>query len=178
MKRTILLIAAVLFAFTFSYAQDTIVLNSNDTIMCKINKVSDTTIAYTLKGYKKSMTLSDIKKYSVSESSGNVEITATTPAFKFDENIPVSTYVTELNAEIDNINLRLNTHHEKFKSGITVSLIGTSLGAIGTAIAIGATDTSQRNVGAGLALAGFGTAMIGYVIIIDSDKWFGKKRMK
>ena len=75
--------------------------------------------------------------------------------------------IIELRNELNTVKENLNSHHKEFITGVVVSIVGGSVTIIGSITAAPA-----------LAIIGSITCQVGTGIIIDSDKWFGKKYMK
>lgn len=75
--------------------------------------------------------------------------------------------IIELRNELNTVKENLNSHHKEFITGVVVSIVGGSVTIIGSITAAPA-----------LAIIGSITCLVGTGIIIDSDKWFGKKYMK
>ena len=75
--------------------------------------------------------------------------------------------ITELRNEINSVKYNLNLHHQQFSTGIIVSIIGVTLTIAATAALTPATPA--------LTIAGGVISLIGYGMMIDSDKYFGKK---
>jgi hypothetical protein len=75
--------------------------------------------------------------------------------------------IIELRNELNTVKENLNSHHKEFITGVVVSIVGGSVTIIGSITAAPA-----------LAIIGSITCLFGTGIIIDSDKWFGKKYMK
>ena len=73
--------------------------------------------------------------------------------------------IIELRNEINVIKENLDSHHKQFKSGLIISIVAVPV----TVLGIFTTP----------ALAGVGgiAYVLGTIIIIDSDKWFGEKFM-
>ena len=74
--------------------------------------------------------------------------------------------ITELRNEITIVKENLDSHHKQFKSGVKISLLAIPV----TVIGILTSTPAISNVG-GI------TSLFGTIIMIDSDKWFGKKYM-
>ena len=74
--------------------------------------------------------------------------------------------IVELRNEITVIKENLDSHHKQFKSGVKISLLAIPVTVIGIL-----TSTTA------IAIVGGITSLFGTIIMIDSDKWFGKKYM-
>lgn len=74
--------------------------------------------------------------------------------------------IIELRNEINTVKENLNSHHKEFITGVIVSIVG------GSATIVGGLTAAPA-----LAVIGGITSLVGGIIIIDSDKWFGKKYM-
>ena len=74
--------------------------------------------------------------------------------------------IAELRNEIIIVKENLDAHHKQFKVGVIISIV-----AIPTTILGGFTATPILAVVGGIA------SFVGTIIMIDSDKWFGKKFM-
>jgi hypothetical protein len=177
------MIALVMCFAGISFGQDTIVLTSNDTLICDINSVTDSTILYKFKGYNKTADLESIKYYSYSKEKLAKKLAKTEKenlaiekrnsiieGFVIDTTLSLEYNLVRMSSEINNINLRLDIHHQQFKTGFTVSLVGAAVSTIGFAV-------FKKNVDAGATLLTLGsvTTFVGGAIMIDSDKWFKKR---
>jgi len=74
--------------------------------------------------------------------------------------------IVELRNEIDLIKENLDSHHKQFKNGIIISMAGLSATIAGGLIALPP-----------IVIIGSITSLIGTVIMLNSDKWFGEKFM-
>ena len=72
--------------------------------------------------------------------------------------------IDELKNELTIVKAALNEHHNQFRNGAVISLIGSAVTIAGSI-----TVTPGLIIGGGIA------SLIGTVIMIDSDKWFGGK---
>ena len=73
--------------------------------------------------------------------------------------------IVELRNEISVIKENLDSHHKQFKTGLIISIVAVPVTVIGIF-----TTPVLTGIG-GIA------SLIGSIIIIDSDKWFGEKLM-
>ena len=71
----------------------------------------------------------------------------------------------ELRNEITIVKENLDSHHKQFKTGVIISIIAVPV----TILGIFTTP--------GLVVVGGIASLVGSITIIDSDKWFGEKRM-
>jgi hypothetical protein len=67
MKKMFFIAALMMCFFVTSFAQDFLVKNNGDTIFCKIKKVTETEISYSLKGYKKVILIDSLISYSAAK---------------------------------------------------------------------------------------------------------------
>jgi hypothetical protein len=72
--------------------------------------------------------------------------------------------IIELRNEINTIKNNLNLHHQQFRSGFIVSIVGVS-----------ATIVASITAAPAVAIAGGVISLIGCALMVDSDKWFGKR---
>jgi len=72
--------------------------------------------------------------------------------------------IVELRNEINTVKDNLNLHHQQFRSGFIVSIIGVS-----------ATIIASFTTAPAVAIAGGVISLIGCALMVDSDKYFGKK---
>jgi len=72
--------------------------------------------------------------------------------------------IVELRNEINTIKNNLNLHHQQFRSGFIVSIVGVS-----------ATIVASITAAPAVAIAGGVISLIGCALMVDSDKWFGKR---
>lgn len=73
--------------------------------------------------------------------------------------------ILELRNEITVIKENLDSHHKQFKTGLIISIVAVPVTVLGI-------FTTPALVGVGGV-----ASLIGSIIIIDSDKWFGEKFM-
>lgn len=74
--------------------------------------------------------------------------------------------IVELRNEINTVKDNLHLHHQQFRSGFAVSLLGFSATIVGGIIPSSA-----------VVITGGIMSLIGFAVMVDSDKYFGKKYM-
>ena len=79
-----------------------------------------------------------------------------------------NTELIQIQQEINIMKENLNSHHKQNKTGFIFGLIGGCSSIIGSSILISPP----------LAIGGAALSLIGGIVMFDSHKWFGKKKMK
>jgi hypothetical protein len=74
--------------------------------------------------------------------------------------------IVELRNEINTVKDNLHLHHQQFRSGFAVSILGFSATIVGGIIPSSA-----------VVITGGIMSLIGFAVMVDSDKYFGKKYM-
>ena len=79
-----------------------------------------------------------------------------------------NTEFIQIQQEINIMKENLNSHHKQNKTGFIFGLIGGCSSIIGSSLLISPP----------LAIGGAALSLIGGIVMFDSHKWFGKKKMK
>ena len=72
--------------------------------------------------------------------------------------------IVELRNEINTVKDNLHLHHQQFRSGVIVSIVGVS-----------ATIVASFTAAPAVAIAGGIISLLGCAVMVDSDRYFGKK---
>ena len=72
--------------------------------------------------------------------------------------------IIKLQADVDNINFRMEKHHKQFYNGVSLNFVGLGVSVIGALISVNP-----------LIFVGSAICLSGSIVTIDSHKWFKKK---
>lgn len=173
-KLFILLLVFFSYASHSQFKSDTIYLNSNEKIICKILSVQNNLVFYSTNnvGAGGNVNLNTVNFYSINgkrtnKITDNVSLYATKEPLK---NSVIVLDTVKIKDELIYFKNCFFKYHNQRKNGLICTITGLSV------VAIGAFIPSENNNNTNIVVMGVGgiTAIVGNIITINSDKWFKK----